>query len=48
MYDNQVWNLLDHEPGQKTVGCKWIFMKKTIMDGKVDMLKTRLIAKYFT
>ncbi|KAI3504355.1 hypothetical protein L1887_32956 [Cichorium endivia] len=37
MYDNQVWNLVDTVPGRKTVGCKWIFKKKTDMDGKMDV-----------
>ena len=39
MYDNQVWNLVDQEPGCKTVGCKWIFKKKVDMDGNVHTFK---------
>ncbi|GKA98765.1 retrotransposon protein, putative, ty1-copia subclass [Tanacetum coccineum] len=45
MCDNQVWNLVDTTPGLKTVGCKWIFKKKTDMDGKVHTYKARLVAK---
>ncbi|GJX70441.1 retrotransposon protein, putative, ty1-copia subclass [Tanacetum coccineum] len=41
MYDNQVWNLVDTTPSLKTVGCKWIFKKKTGMDGKVHTYKSR-------
>ncbi|GJY82657.1 hypothetical protein Tco_0496033 [Tanacetum coccineum] len=41
MYDNQVWNLVDTTPGLKTVGCEWIFKKKTDMDGKVHTYKAR-------
>ncbi|KAI3751757.1 hypothetical protein L2E82_22848 [Cichorium intybus] len=48
MYDNQVWNLVDNVPGRKTVGCKWIFKKKTDMDGKVHTYRARLVAKGFT
>ncbi|GKB17674.1 retrotransposon protein, putative, ty1-copia subclass [Tanacetum coccineum] len=48
MYDNQVWNLVDTTPGLKTVGCKWIFKKKTDMDGKVHTYKARLVAKGYT
>ncbi|CAH1440299.1 unnamed protein product [Lactuca virosa] len=48
MYDNQVWNLVDNVPGRKTVGCKWIFKKKTDMDGNVHTYKARLVAKGFT
>ncbi|GJR60718.1 retrotransposon protein, putative, ty1-copia subclass [Tanacetum coccineum] len=43
MYDNQVWNLVDTIPGLKTVGCKWIFKKKTDMDGKVHTYKARIM-----
>nr|GEV17964.1 ribonuclease H-like domain-containing protein [Tanacetum cinerariifolium] len=39
MYDNQVWNLVNTTPGLKTMGCKWIFKKKTDMDGKVHTYK---------
>ena len=45
MYDNQVWNLVENVLGRKTVGCKWIFKKKTDMDGKVHTYKARLVAK---
>ncbi|GKD02575.1 putative RNA-directed DNA polymerase [Tanacetum coccineum] len=48
MYYNQVWNLVDTTPGLKTVGCKWIFKKKTNMDGKVHTYKARLVAKGYT
>jgi transposase InsO family protein len=48
MYDNQVWNLVDQKPGRKTVGCKWIFKKKTDMDGNVHTFKARLVAKGYT
>ncbi|GJS24275.1 retrotransposon protein, putative, ty1-copia subclass [Tanacetum coccineum] len=48
MYDNQVWNLVDTTPGLKTVGCKWIFKKKTYMDGKVHTYKARLVVKGYT
>ncbi|GKA11306.1 retrotransposon protein, putative, ty1-copia subclass [Tanacetum coccineum] len=48
MYDNQVWNLVDTTPSLKTVGCKWIFKKKTYMDGKVHTYKARLVVKGYT
>ncbi|GJW73480.1 retrotransposon protein, putative, ty1-copia subclass [Tanacetum coccineum] len=48
MYDNQVWNLVDATTGLKTIGCKWIFKKKTDMDGKVHTYKARLVAKGYT
>jgi len=48
MKDNQVWNLVTPTPGHKTVGCKWIFKKKTDMDGNVCTFKARLVAKGYT
>ncbi|KAJ9556430.1 hypothetical protein OSB04_011044 [Centaurea solstitialis] len=48
MYDNQVWDLLDHIPIQKIVGHKWVFKKKTDMDSKVHTYKARLVAKGYT
>ena len=47
MYDNQVWNLIDPPEGSKTIGCKWVFKKKTDMDGNVHTYKARLVAKGF-
>nr|GEU66209.1 retrotransposon protein, putative, Ty1-copia subclass [Tanacetum cinerariifolium] len=46
--DNQVWRLVDLPPNGKTVGSKWLFNKKTKMDGNVHTYKARLVAKGFT
>ncbi|GKB47064.1 retrotransposon protein, putative, ty1-copia subclass, partial [Tanacetum coccineum] len=48
MKDNQVWNLVDLSPNYKTVGSKWLFKKKTDMDGNIHTYKARLVAKGFT
>ncbi|GJY43574.1 retrotransposon protein, putative, ty1-copia subclass [Tanacetum coccineum] len=48
MMDNMVWVLVDLPPGCKTVGSKWIFKKKTDMDGIVHVYKARLVAKGYT
>ncbi|GJR20562.1 retrotransposon protein, putative, ty1-copia subclass [Tanacetum coccineum] len=45
MMDNMVWVLVNLPPGCKTVGSKWIFKKKTGMDGIVHTYKARLVAK---
>ena len=47
MDDNQVWNLVDLPNGARTIECKWIFKKKTDMDGNVQIHKARLVAKGF-
>ncbi|KAK8573908.1 hypothetical protein V6N13_096839 [Hibiscus sabdariffa] len=33
MSDNQVWTLVEPPEGVKPIGCKWVFKKKTDMDG---------------
>ncbi|KAJ9552754.1 hypothetical protein OSB04_016799 [Centaurea solstitialis] len=48
MYDNQVWELTDLPQHCKAVGRKWVFKKKTGMDGNVHTFKARLVAKGFT
>ena len=48
MYDNQVWDLVDLPPNCRTVGSKWVFKKKTNMDGNLHTFKARLVAKGFT
>jgi hypothetical protein len=46
MYDNQVWTL-DIPSDRKAVENKWIFKKKTEVDGNVTVYKARLVAKGF-
>ncbi|GJS40494.1 retrotransposon protein, putative, ty1-copia subclass [Tanacetum coccineum] len=48
MRDNKVWELVDLPPNGKTIGHKWLFKKKTGMDGAVYTYKARLVAKGFT
>ncbi|GJX25645.1 retrotransposon protein, putative, ty1-copia subclass [Tanacetum coccineum] len=48
MIDNMVWVLVDLPPNCKTVRSKWIFKKKTDMDGNVHIYKARLVAKGYT
>ena len=45
MYTNQVWTLVDPHEGIKSIGCKWIFKKKTDMEGNVITYKARLVDK---
>ncbi|GKG46563.1 putative retrotransposon ty1-copia subclass protein, partial [Tanacetum coccineum] len=48
MKDNEVWDLVDLPLNEKTVGSKWIFKKKTGMDGAVHTYKARLVAKGYS
>ncbi|KAK8597114.1 hypothetical protein V6N12_065590 [Hibiscus sabdariffa] len=47
MSENQVWTLVEPLEGIKPIGCKWVFKKKTDMDGNVQTYKGRLVAKGF-
>ncbi|GKC60956.1 putative retrotransposon ty1-copia subclass protein, partial [Tanacetum coccineum] len=48
MKDNEVWVLVELPPNGKTIGSKWLFKKKTNMDGAVHTYKARLVAKGYT
>ncbi|GJX01580.1 retrotransposon protein, putative, ty1-copia subclass, partial [Tanacetum coccineum] len=48
MKDNDVWVLVELPLNAKTIGSKWLFKKKTDMDGAVYVFKARLVAKGFT
>ncbi|GJX69405.1 retrotransposon protein, putative, ty1-copia subclass [Tanacetum coccineum] len=48
MKDNDVWVLVELPPNARTIGSKWLFKKKTDMDGAVYIFKARLVAKGFT
>nr|AAM74249.1 Putative retroelement [Oryza sativa Japonica Group] len=47
MHVNQVWNLVDPLDSVKAIECKWVFKKKTDVDGNVHIYKARLVAKGF-
>ena len=44
MSENKVWTLSDAPEGVKPIECKWVFKKKTDMEGKVVTYKARLVA----
>nr|GEX89723.1 zinc finger, CCHC-type [Tanacetum cinerariifolium] len=48
MKDNDVWVLLELPLIARTIGSKWLFKKKTDMDGAVYIFKACLVAKGFT
>jgi hypothetical protein len=47
MSENQVWTLMDPPSDRKAIECKWIFKKKTDMDGNVTVYKARLVTNGF-
>lgn len=42
---NHTWELVDLPPGNKPIGCKWIFKRKMKPDGSIEKYKARLVAK---
>lgn len=44
---NHTWELVDLPPGNKPLGCKWIFKKKLKPEGFIDKYKARLVSKGF-
>ena len=47
MYENKVWTLVDFPDDRQAIENKWIFKKKTDVDGNVIVYKARLVAKGF-
>ena len=47
MYENKVWTLVDLPDDRQAIENKWIFKKKTEVDGNVTVYKARLVAKGF-
>ena len=45
---NETWELVDHPPGKKPVGCRWVYTVKHKADGTIERFKARLVAKGYT
>jgi histone deacetylase 1/2 len=45
MYENKVWTLVDLLDDRRAIENKWIFKKKTDVDGNVTVYKAQLVAK---
>nr|XP_034894181.1 uncharacterized mitochondrial protein AtMg00810-like [Populus alba] len=46
--ENHTWSTVPLPPGQRPIGCKWIFKIKYKVDGSIERYKARLVAKGFT
>ena len=47
MYENKVWTLVDLPDDRQAIENKWIFKKKTDVDGNVTIYEAQLVAKKF-
>ena len=48
MNANQVWDLIDLPPGQRSSGTKWFLKIKRKVGGSIERYKARLIVKGYT
>lgn len=48
LWENETWELVPRPPGRKVVQPRWVFTKKSKLDGKQVLHKARLVAKDFT
>ena len=45
---NKVWELVKLPKGKKTIGCKWVYKRKTHADGSLERYKAHLVAKGYS
>lgn len=42
------WSIVDLPPQKTSIGCKWVYPIKYLVEGSIDRYKARLIAKGYT
>ena len=45
LYSNDTWEIVALPPGKSPVGCRWVYTVKVGLDGQIDRLKARLVAR---
>lgn len=48
LHKNEAWDLVELLAGRKPIGSKWVFKKKTNVEGKVEKYKAQLVAKGYS
>eukprot|EP00253_Pinus_taeda_P004544 PITA_04544 len=48
LHKNEAWDLVELPTGRKPIGIKWVFKKKTNVEGKVEKYKARLVEKGYS
>jgi len=47
-HKNEAWDLVEFPAGRKPISRKWVFKKKTNVEGKLEKYKARLVAKGYS
>eukprot|EP00253_Pinus_taeda_P016081 PITA_16081 len=47
-HKNEAWDLVELLVGKKPIGSKWVFNKKTDVEGKLETYKAQLVAKGYS
>ena len=45
---NETWEKCELPRGKKTVGCRWVYTIKYLVDGTIEQYKARLVAQGYT
>ena len=45
---NDTWELVALPPDKSPIGCRWVYIVKVGLNGKIDRLEARLVAKGYT
>ena len=45
LHHNHTWKLVPHTTNMHVIGSKWVFKSKIKLDGTLDCLKSRVVAK---
>eukprot|EP00253_Pinus_taeda_P005084 PITA_05084 len=48
LHKNEAWDLVELPAGRKSIGRKWVFKKKTNVEGMVEKYKARLVEKGYS
>eukprot|EP00253_Pinus_taeda_P027167 PITA_27167 len=48
LHKNEAWDLVELSAGRNPIGSKWLFKKKTNVEGKVEKYKARFVAKGYS
>ena len=48
LHKNKTWKLIDHPPGKKPFGCRWVYTVNHKEDGTIERFKGRMVAKGYT